>query len=76
MSDLKSFKNHDYVAKDNKIGYKEQDNINDHNDIEISSNIYSIDQGSILFDKVGINFDDEGNKNIINLNSSKLKHLL
>ena len=58
------------------MNYKEQDNINDHNDIEISSNIYSIDQGSILFDKVGINFDDEGNKNIINLNSSKLKHLL
>ena len=27
MSDLKSFKDHDYVAKDDKIGYKEQDNI-------------------------------------------------
>ena len=27
LSDLKSFESHEYVAKDDKIGYKEQDNI-------------------------------------------------
>ena len=27
LADLKTFESHDYVAKDDKIGYKEQDNI-------------------------------------------------